>query len=128
VDQRSTQLLYGPLPLGERAAQKRDELFLKLLKELREGSTAATEACISGHRQRSPSHTSGRVEEYVKASGGRVRLYALPAWSPQSNPVELIWWALHEAVSRNHGCKDLSELVEFAERYLEEGQPFHPKS
>jgi transposase len=73
------------------------------------------------------SHTSGRVEQYLKASGQRLRLYALPAWSPQSNPVELIWWGLHEAVSRNHGCKDLRELVEFAERYLKEGQPFHPK-
>ena len=56
-----------------------------------------------------------------------MRLYALPAWSPQSNPVELIWWSLHEAVSRNHGCEDLSELLKFAERYLEERQPFHPK-
>jgi hypothetical protein len=45
----------------------------------------------------------------------------------QSNPVELIWWGLHKAVSRNHGCEDLSELVEFAERYLKERQPFHPK-
>jgi transposase len=57
------------------------------------------------------SHASGRVKEYVKTSGQRLRLYALPAWSPQSNPVELIWWGLHEAVSRNHGCKDLSELL-----------------
>jgi putative transposase len=73
------------------------------------------------------SHTSGRVKEYVKASGLRLRLYPLPAWSPQSNPVELIWWGLHEAVSRRHRCKDLSELLEFAEGYLEERQPFHPK-
>ncbi len=31
---------------------------------------------------------------------------------------------LHEAVSRNHSCKELSDLVEFAEGYLQERQPF----
>jgi transposase len=107
---------------GER---KNDELFLKLLKELRR-----TYRCHRHLRlavDNDGSHTSGRVKEYVEASGGRLRLYPLPAWSPQSNPVELIWWGLHEAVSRDHGCKDLSELLEFAERYLEERQPFYPK-
>jgi len=107
---------------GER---KNDELFLKLLKELRRVYRRHRSLHLAVDND--PSHTSGRVEGYVKASGGRVRLYALPAWSPQSNPVELIWWSLHEAVSRNHGCEDLSELLKFAERYLEERQPFHPK-
>ena len=36
----------------------------------------------------------------------------------------MIWWGLHEAVSRNHSCKELSDLVEFAEGYLKERQPF----
>jgi transposase len=58
------------------------------------------------------SHTSNRVKEYVEGFGGRLRLHPLPAWSPQSNPVELIWWSLlHEAVSRNHRCRDLSGLL-----------------
>ena len=47
--------------------------------------------------------------------------------SAESNPVELIWWGLHEAVSREHRCEDLGELVGFAERYLEEKQPFRPQ-
>lgn len=107
---------------GER---KNDELFLKLLEELRR--TYRCHRHLQLAIDNDSSHTSGRVKEYVKASGQRVCLYPLPAWSPQSNPVELIWWGLHEAVSRNHGCKDLSELLKFAERYLEERQPFHPK-
>jgi hypothetical protein len=32
---------------------------------------------------------------------------------------------LHEAVSRNHNCKELGDLFRFAEDYLEERQPFH---
>ncbi len=70
------------------------------------------------------SHASGRVEEYVKGSSGRIRLHPLPSWSPESNPVELVWWSLHEAVSRNHQCGGLDDLVEFAEGYLKERQPF----
>jgi putative transposase len=108
---------------GER---KNDELFLKLLEELR--------STYPSNRQRlelavdnDASHTSKRIEQYVQDCGGRLRLYPLPAWSPQSNPVELIWWSLHEAVSRNHSCKELSDLVEFAEGYLEERQPFRLK-
>lgn len=37
------------------------------------------------------SHTSKRVERYVEDSGGRIRLHPLPSWSPESNPVELVW-------------------------------------
>ena len=54
-------------------------------------------------------------------------MHPLPSWSPESNPVELVWWSLHEAVSRNHECAGLDDLVEFAEGYLEERQPFGPK-
>jgi hypothetical protein len=104
---------------GER---KNDELFLKLLKELRRIYRCHRSLHLAVDND--PSHTSGRVEEYLKASRGRLRLYPLPAWNPQSNPVELIWWGLHEAVSRNHGCKELGELLPFAQSYLEERQPF----
>jgi putative transposase len=105
--------------IGER---KNDELFLKLLGELRRiYDPQRLELAVDNDA----SHTSKRVKRYVEDSGGRLRLHPLPAWSPESNPVELVWWSLHEAVSRNHQCKELSELVGFAEDYLEERQPFH---
>ena len=71
------------------------------------------------------SHTSKRAEKkYVEDSGGRIRLHPLPSCSPESNPMELVWWSLHEALSRNHECAELDDLVEFAEGYLKERQPF----
>jgi hypothetical protein len=71
------------------------------------------------------SHASKRVEKYVKDSGGRINLHPQPSWSPESNPVEeLVWWSLHEAVSCNHECTGVDELVECAEGYLKERQPF----
>ncbi len=104
---------------GER---KNDELFVKLLDRLRRTYRCHKRLHLAVDND--GSHTSKRVEEYVNSSKERVSLHPLPAWSPQSNPVELIWWGLHEAVSRNHNCKGLDELLPIAESYLQERQPF----
>jgi putative transposase len=108
-----------------RGERKNDELFMELLDQLRR-----TYRC---HRQlhlavdNDSSHTSKRVERYVEDSGGRICLHSLPSWSPESNPMELVWWSLHEAVSRNHERCALDDLVEFAEGYFKERQPFRLK-
>jgi putative transposase len=107
---------------GER---KNDELFMKLLDRLRRTYRCHKELHLAVDND--SSHTSKRVEKYVEDSGGRIRLHPLPSWSPESNPVELVWWSLHEAVSRNHECSGLDDLVEFAEAYFEERQPFRLK-
>jgi transposase len=102
-------------------------LFMKLLEELRSIYPSNDRQRLELAVDNDPSHTSKRVERYVEDSGGRLHLHLLPTWSPQSNPVELIWWSLHEAVSRDHNCKELSDLVEIAEGYLKERQPFRLK-
>jgi transposase len=107
---------------GER---KNDELFIRLLDQLRR--------IYRCHRQlhlavdNDASHTSKRIENYVEDSGGRIRLHPLPSWSLESNPVDLVWWSLHEAVSRNHECSGPDDLVEFAEGYFKEREPFRLK-
>jgi transposase len=102
--------------------RKNDELFVKLLDRLRRVYSSHKELHLAADND--SSHTSKRVEKYVEDSGGRIHLHPLPPWTPESNPVELVWWSLHEAVSRNHECSDLDALVQFAEGYLEESQPF----
>ena len=104
---------------------KNGELFIKVLEHLRKTYRCHKRLHLAVDND--PSHTSGQVKEYLQGSGGRVSLYPLPPWSPQSNPVELIWWGLHEAVSRNHNCEGLDELLPFAEGYLEKKQPFRLK-
>jgi putative transposase len=104
---------------GER---KNDELFVKLLDRLRRAYRCHGQLHLAVDND--ASHTSKRVERYVADSGGRIKLHPLPSWSPESNPVELVWWSLHEAVSRNHECSGLDDLLEFAGGYFEEQQPF----
>jgi transposase len=108
-----------------RGDRKNDELFIELLDRLRRIYRYYRELHLAIDND--ASHTSKRVERYVEDSGGRIHLHPLPAWSLQSNPVELVWWSLHEAVSRNHGCSGLDELAEFAEGYFEDREPFHLK-
>jgi len=107
---------------GER---RNGELFIELLQKLRRIYRCHKELHLATDND--GSHTSKRVKEYVEDSKGRVSLHPLPSWSPESNPVELVWWSLHEAVSRNHECAGLDDLVEFAEGYLNERQPFRLK-
>jgi transposase len=55
---------------------------------------------------------SKAVEKYLAAWAGRVVLHYLPTYAPDTNPVERVWWRLHEAVTRNHRCRSMDELLD----------------
>jgi putative transposase len=55
---------------------------------------------------------SKAVKAYLKEWGHRVVLHYLPTYSPDTNPVERVWWRLHEAVTRNHRCRTMEELLD----------------
>jgi putative transposase len=54
---------------------------------------------------------SKAVKKYLAEWAGRVVVHYLPAYSPDCNPVERVWWRLHEAVTRNHRCQCMEELL-----------------
>lgn len=51
------------------------------------------------------------VRGYLGEWGHRVVLHYLPAYAPECNPIERVWWRLHEAVTRNHRCASMEELL-----------------
>jgi transposase len=55
---------------------------------------------------------SKAVKEYLGRWGGRVVLHYLPTYAPECNPVERVWWRLHEAVTRNRRCATMEELLQ----------------
>ncbi len=65
------------------------------------------------------------VRQYLAEHGNRIVLHYLPAYSPQNNPIERVWWHLHEQITRNHQCQCIEELVDLTMLWLEEHGPFH---
>jgi putative transposase len=64
------------------------------------------------------------VWEFCHRHGERVVLHFLPKYAPELNPIERVWWRLHEAITRNHQCKTLQELVDLALTWLTDRKSF----
>jgi putative transposase len=65
-----------------------------------------------------------RLREYLERWGHRIVLHYLPTYAPETNPVERVWWHLHDEITRNHGCRSLEELSDLVLRWLENRNPF----
>lgn len=71
---------------------------------------------------------SKAVKDYLKEWGHRVVLHYLPTYSPDCNPVERVWWRLHEAVTRNHRCRTIDELLDLTFDWFETRTHFRVQS
>jgi transposase len=69
-------------------------------------------------------HTSHQVIEYLWRWEGRIEVHLLPSYSPDYNPIERVWWHLHEEITRNHRCKDPAELLGKVFAWLGQENPF----
>jgi putative transposase len=71
---------------------------------------------------------SKAVKAYLDKWGHRVVLHYLPAYAPDTNPIERVWWRLHEAVTRNHRCQSMDELLDLTFDWFETRTHFRVKS
>jgi putative transposase len=69
-------------------------------------------------------HDSGAVHDYLAEHGDRVLIHFLPKYAPDLNPIERIWWHLHEEITRNHRCQTMDELLDLVFEWLEHRRPF----
>src|SRR5262249_39073818 len=60
----------------------------------------------------------------VAEHGDRVVVHYLPKRAPECNPIERVWWHLHDEITRNHSCKSMQELRELVLGWLRERSPF----
>ena len=65
-----------------------------------------------------------RLRAYLARWGHRIVLHYLPTYAPETNPIERVWWHLHDEVTRNHCCRSLEELLDLVFRWLEHRSPF----
>jgi transposase len=57
-------------------------------------------------------HTSEAVAVYLWEHRDRIDLHLLPKYSPDCNPIERVWWNLHDRITRNHQCQTMEELLD----------------
>jgi transposase len=68
------------------------------------------------------------VRAYLAEWGHRVKVHYLPKYSPDTNPIERVWWRLHEAVTRNHRCQTMEELLDLTFDWFETRTHFRVQS
>lgn len=74
------------------------------------------------------SHSAKKVRKYLAEHAGRVLIHYLPAYAPQTNPIERVWWHLHEEVTRNHRCPTMEALLDMVRSWLTAGSRFDIES
>lgn len=68
-------------------------------------------------------HDSHAVRQHLAGPGHRIRLHRLPKYAPESNPIERVWWKLHEEITRNHRCQTMDALLELVFAWIQGRQP-----
>lgn len=101
------------------------QLFTAHLEELRQRFRHYRKVHVICDNARFHTTIGSRVvKQYIKEHGERIVLHYLPAYSPQHNPIERVWWHLREEITRNHRCKSIEELIDLTLDWLEDRGKF----
>jgi transposase len=82
--------------------------FIEFLERLLKNQNMPVFLIVDGH----PVHRSARVKAFVEATGGRLKLFHLPAYSPELNPDEQVWNQLKNHRIGKMFIKSLDDMVE----------------
>ena len=102
--------------------RRNGELFVAHLEELRRHFRCYRKVHVICDN--AAFHKKGAVVSYLKEWGHRFELHYLPLYAPETNPIERVWWKLHETITRNHRCRSIGELLDLVFAWLEQRQPF----
>jgi transposase len=73
-------------------------------------------------------HSSRRVQEYLAERGHRIKLHYLPKYAPETNPIERVWWQLHDTLTRNHQCETIDDLLAQVFNWIDTDSCFHSEA
>lgn len=99
----------GTLLVSQPERRRNAELFLAHLDDLRRRLRSWKRIHVICDNARF--HDCQKVREYLTRWGHRISLHFLPKYAPETNPIERVWWHLHETLTRNHRCQTLEELI-----------------
>lgn len=115
----------GELILSEPGRRRNADLFLAHLDELRRRFRRYRVIhVICDNAIFHKPERCGKVREYLARWGHRVKLHFLPTYAPETNPIERVWWHLHEEITRNHRCPDIDDLLDLIFEWLSLGSRF----
>jgi putative transposase len=69
-------------------------------------------------------HTSAEVAIDLWEHRARIERHLLPKSNPDCDPIERVWWNLHDRITRNHGCETMEELWDLTFAWLGGRNPF----
>jgi putative transposase len=116
---RTGQVILTP---GERGQGRNAALFVRHLEDLRHRLRRYRRIHVLCDNAKP--HDCRRVTEYLREHGDRIVLHFLPKRAPECNPIERVWWHLHDEITRNHGCRTMEELLDLALGWLASRNPF----
>jgi hypothetical protein len=99
----------GRLLLSAPGRRRNAELFVAHLDDLRCRLRAYRVIHVICDNARF--HDCRAVRDFLDRCAGRIVLHSLPKYAPETNPIERIWWHLHETITRNHRCRSIDELL-----------------
>ena len=94
------------------------KVFIDFAKKLLADTDGAVYLIVDGH----PTHKAKATKAFVASTGGRLKLFTLPAYSPQLNPDEWVWKNVkHDRIGRSSvtGAEDLKAKAVAALRRLQ---------
>jgi len=100
----------GALLISEPGRRRNAELFVAHLDDLRCRLRSYHRIHVICDNARF--HDCRAVWDYLQQWGDRIVLHFLPKYAPQTNPIERVWWHLHETITRNHRCHSIDELLD----------------
>ena len=112
----------GRLFVSTPSARRNTDLFVNHLDDLRRRLRGFRKIHIICDN--ATFHTCRRVQEYLERWSHRLQIHFLPKYSPQTNPIERVWWHLHETITRNHRCPTIDALLEDAIGWLNHTRQF----
>ena len=82
--------------------------FIEFLERLLKNQSNPVFLIVDGH----PVHRSARVRAFVESTSGRLKLFHLPAYSPELNPDEQVWNQLKNHRIGKMFIKSLDDMIE----------------
>jgi putative transposase len=113
----------GTLVVSPPGTRRNTALFLAHLDELRSRFRWAKRIHVICDN--AAFHKSRAVVAYLDRWGHRIDLHFLPCYAPETNPIERVWWSLHETLTRNHKCANLDDLLNDVYLWIENQPCFY---